>query len=193
MAFGDDFFSGAASASAGYLGYLGSREANEANMRATKEQTAFQERMSSTAHQREVADLRAAGLNPVLSAGGGGASTPSGSSPDIKSEMEGFATSAREISMLLAQKQNMVEDTKLKMANKKLVEANTTTAQAQGRIYQGQAAVSDWLTPLIKKSSAFWERSGSTAKQMSSDYEYFKKGLMTPATRPYSLDVQKPR
>lgn len=62
----------------GLLGAYSQNQANEANTAEAQKNRDFQERMANTAHQREAADLAAAGMNPWLTATGNGASSPSG-------------------------------------------------------------------------------------------------------------------
>lgn len=49
--------------------------------------------LANTAHQREIADLRAAGLNPVLSVSGNGSPVPSLQSPNLTNPGESIASS----------------------------------------------------------------------------------------------------
>ena len=73
------------------FGYLGQQDTNVASAEIARDTTAanmaesqrnreFQERLSNTAYQRQVEDMKSAGLNPMLAyIKGGGASSPAGS------------------------------------------------------------------------------------------------------------------
>lgn len=84
--------------------------ANKENSKQASKNRDFQERLSSTAHQREVEDLRAAGLNPILSANQG-ASTPPGAQPQIKNVAEGLSGTALAYKRLTAELKNIEANT----------------------------------------------------------------------------------
>ena len=99
---------------------LGNAMTNSANIRNTRENNAHQLRMSNTSHQREVKDLRSAGLNPILSARGG-APQPASAAAKVepyKPDVGQALVEAEQVKLLQAQS----DKTRAEAVNTKLQE-----------------------------------------------------------------------
>lgn len=124
---------GAAAIGAGALTAGSARRQNRMQMEMAREQMAFQERMSSTAYQRAMADMRKAGLNPILAYQQGGASSPGGAQAQIVPEMGPAVSSAMHAKRLSQDLRNLKETEKLiqEQRLKTFQEMNVTNKQFQ--------------------------------------------------------------
>lgn len=142
----------------GALSFLGGERTNKANARMAKQQMDFQERMSNTSWQRGVEDIKAAGLNPALAYGKGGADSPAGTmatqedsiSKGVSSALEAKALSSRleteraQRDLIAAQAQKTREET---LTETTMRPGNLQQQGAQLKLTQEQQYRMENLTP----------------------------------------------
>lgn len=149
---------------------LGGAQTNAANRGIAQDQMNFQERMSSTAHQREAWDLEQAGLNRLLTLGGG-ASTPAGAGATMQNPLEGAVSNAVEASMLkntLAKQSAEIDNIR---TSTKLTEAQQNKVRQETRALGRDAERGEFFEGVWKKIK---EAGASGTKSINDALEWKK-------------------
>lgn len=119
------------------LGLLGADKQNKWSSAESEKARDWMAYMSNTAIQRQVNDLRKAGLNPVLAASLGGASAQASGFPqsaDIAGAMSKGAATALQAKQVKATADNLVENTKKVQAETAQAHTDLEVANLQKRL-----------------------------------------------------------
>jgi len=111
-------------------------QANTANIKNSREQRAWEKKMSDTAVQRRVQDITAAGGNPALAfTNGQEATTPVVSAPHNEAFKPNFQTNFTGAALTKLQMQNVQADTaeKIQTARSKKIQADVDEAAAAAK------------------------------------------------------------
>lgn len=177
----------------GAFGYAGQMKTNAANAQQAQKQMDFQERMSNTAHQREVQDLQKAGLNPILSANGG-ASTPTGAQATMGNALQHIGEGLKQGVSTAIQLRSMEKDFQQKDASIALANAQTATQlkqqellSASARKQNAEATDYEGLLGSRKESDYYTNK---TASETSDFYKKLQYNVETSAPRYTSARAQ---
>lgn len=202
----DPFTAAVASGGASLIGTYMTNEANKdmsrenraSNIQEARESRKWQEKMSNSAYQRSMQDMKAAGLNPMLAYQQGGASTPSGATasstaPIMENALGAGISTALETRRLKKELDATDSQTSLNNAISATQRAQTKLNETNAKVAERNVKALDAQLPAIKQRAKLDETRDRIDERMSTYDAIMKRTQQATGIVNDAASVIKPK